>query len=280
MDRCRILGNSATGDGGGLYNYSECNLILTSCEFSGNDAANGGAMINLFSSNVQIANCSMSGNTATSAGGAVNNYLSSPDLKNSLLWGNSVTGTFNQAAQIINFSSTPNVNYCSIQGGAAGLGGSGNNGTDPQFLNAMGPDNTTGTLDDNLRLTGGSLAIDSGSNPLVPGGSTLHLGGGPRIINGTVDRGAYEYAPAIPADFNSDGDVDDDDVELFSACFTGPAVPYDPQNLPTGCTLIPDGNGRIAADFNLDGDVDQDDFGTAQRCYSGSGNPGDADCAG
>jgi predicted outer membrane repeat protein len=279
VDRCRFLGNTASGDGGGLYNYSNCSLTLTSCEFSGNSAANGGAINSLFSSNVQIINCSISGNTATSAGGGVNNYQCSPVLSNSLLWGNSVGGTFNQAAQLVNFSSTPSVNYCSIQGGAAGLGGSGNNGTDPQFVSAKGPDNSAGTLDDNLRLIGGSPAIDTGSNALVPGGSTLHLGGGPRVISGTVDRGAYEYTPSIPGDLTVDGDVDDDDVALLGDCFTGPAIPYDPQNLPAGCTLTPNGNGKIAADFNLDGDVDQEDFGIVQRCYSGEGNPANPGCA-
>jgi len=47
-------------------------------------------------------------------------------------------------------------------------------------------------------------------------------------------------------------------------------VPYDPQHLPTGCTLPPDGDGHIPADFDTDGDVDQADFGVFQRAIRGS----------
>lgn len=77
-------------------------------------------------------------------------------------------------------------------------------------------------------------------------------------------------APDVPGDFTSNGYVDADDLQIFTACATAPAVPYDPAGLPAGCTLIPDANGRIAADFDKDGDVDQDDFGVFQRCYSGT----------
>ena len=72
--------------------------------------------------------------------------------------------------------------------------------------------------------------------------------------------------------------MDGDDLEVFEACATGPAIAYDPQALPPGCTLVPDGNGYIAADFNTDQDVDQSDFGLFQRCYSGPHNPADPAC--
>jgi hypothetical protein len=80
----------------------------------------------------------------------------------------------------------------------------------------------------------------------------------------------------IPADFDSDGDVDLADLALFEACATGPAVPYNPAGLPEpepGCTLTPDGSGRIAADFDQDNDVDQADFGVFQRCFNGPNQP-------
>ena len=82
-------------------------------------------------------------------------------------------------------------------------------------------------------------------------------------------------------DFNQDDHVDADDLETFEACATGPGIPYNAATLPAlspGCTLTPDGNGRIAADANQDGDVDADDFGVFQRCWSGS-LPADPNCA-
>lgn len=86
-------------------------------------------------------------------------------------------------------------------------------------------------------------------------------------------------SPGIPGDFNSDCDVDNDDLGILEACATGPAIAYHPTNLPSGCTLTPDGNGRIAADFDRDQDVDQSDFGLFQRCYSGAGKLADPGCA-
>jgi subtilisin-like proprotein convertase family protein len=86
-------------------------------------------------------------------------------------------------------------------------------------------------------------------------------------------------APDIPGDFDGDGDVDEADFAIFEACVTGPGIPYDPQNLPSGCTLVPDAEGIIAADFDRDGDVDQTDFGVFQRCWSGENNPADPACA-
>jgi len=105
---------------------------------------------------------------------------------------------------------------------------------------------------------------------------------------------AGDFADAIPgnwarwrgpgptADFDCDLDVDVDDLMVFEACATGPAIPYNPAELPElepGCTLVPDVNGHIAADFDEDNDVDQSDFGSFQRCYSGEGNPAEPNCA-
>src|SRR5262249_2970556 len=78
----------------------------------------------------------------------------------------------------------------------------------------------------------------------------------------------------IPGDFDGDGDVDGDDLNIFRLCAAGTGLPYAPT-----CTLPPDVNGHIAADFNQDGDADADDFGVFQRCYSGQNHPGNPNCA-
>jgi hypothetical protein len=72
-------------------------------------------------------------------------------------------------------------------------------------------------------------------------------------------------SPAIPADFDNDGDVDGDDVDAFIACATRPGVAMSP-----GCE---------DKDFDNDTDGDLYDFAVVQLCYSGQNNPGDPDCA-
>jgi len=180
----------------------------------------------------------------------------------------------------------------------------GNISADPLFLRnaSAGPDGQWGTADDDygdLRLQAVSPCIDAGNNADVLAGILADVAGHLRSIDdpstpdcqwspgtcGTapiVDMGAYEFVPVLPSDFDRDGDVDPVDLDVFKACATGPAIPYNPAALPEpepGCALTPDGNGKIAADFDQDGDVDQSDFGIFQRCFSGSGHVVDAGCA-
>ena len=71
----------------------------------------------------------------------------------------------------------------------------------------------------------------------------------------------------IPADFDGDGDVDEDDFDVFESCSSGPAIPH------TSSQTCQE------ADFDEDNDVDQDDFAVFQSCFSGQGNEGDPNCA-
>jgi hypothetical protein len=84
----------------------------------------------------------------------------------------------------------------------------------------------------------------------------------------------------VPMDYDHDQDVDDEDLEIFDPCRTGPEIAYNPDNLPPGCTLTPDAAGMIAADLDRDGDVDHDDYGRFQRCYGESGGAVPLSCRG
>ena len=83
----------------------------------------------------------------------------------------------------------------------------------------------------------------------------------------------------VPGDSDADGYIDGDDLDQFKACVSGPALSYDPENLPAACTQIPDADGILPADLDRDGDVDQSDFGLFQRCISGPEGHPDPRCA-
>jgi hypothetical protein len=107
-------------------------------------------------------NCTVTGNSAANGGGVFH-----CTLYNSIVYGNSPA---NADWVTCRYSSvTP------LQGGE------GNIADDPRFVDAAAGD---------YRLSDGSPCADAGANAFVHG--TTDLDGNPRIMNGTVDMGAYE----------------------------------------------------------------------------------------
>ena len=80
--------------------------------------------------------------------------------------------------------------YSNVYGGWPGEG---NIDTNPLFVDTDGEDNIFGTEDDDLRLLQNSLCIDAGDNSAITQSVVTDLGGNPRIVNETVDMGAYEF---------------------------------------------------------------------------------------
>jgi uncharacterized protein YgiM (DUF1202 family) len=176
-----ISGNSATnGDGGGIFNTNT--LTITNSTISGNSAAGfltvGGGIINY--GTLEITNSTISGNSA-SGGGGIYNSSSTLTLNNSII-ANSTSGGDCESG-----GGTTNASHSLIEGGLTCVSGTSTN-------NLSGDP----ALDGSLRLQAGSPAIDAGSNALIPSGVTTDLAGNPRIANGTVDMGAYEFGSAPP----------------------------------------------------------------------------------
>jgi hypothetical protein len=220
FERCIFRGNSAAR-AGAVETFGGANTTYTNCIFSGNTAtgSNGGGALWIGSSGTVTArNCTFSGNTATQLAGCVRNTGGTSTLGNCILWGNTGPGGATSANQISNGGGTTNATYCIVQGGYTGTG---NTSGDPLFVNAAGLD---------FSVQDASPAIDSGSNALVPAGTTTDIAGLPRFVDvptvtdtgsGTapmVDRGAYEkqaLPPSCPADLNEDGQVGGGDLGVL-----------------------------------------------------------------
>jgi hypothetical protein len=245
---CKFIGNSAVRGGGMRTLFSS--TILTGSIFSGNVASEGGAMANSFSS-PDVRNCTFSKNMADFGGGFHNDESAFPTVTNCIFWMNSDLGGTDLSAQIHDdLSGGPagaTVNYSDVQGGA-GLAGTGNISTDPQFMDADGPDNQVGTEDDDLRLQTGSPCIDSGDPAYVASPGETDLDGHDRILCDRVEMGAYEFA----GDFACDQTIDLDDFANWDACMTGPdGGPYAPECATFDCDADSDIDMKDFAEFGI-----------------------------
>ena len=201
ITRCVFSRDSAQWGGGMYTEYGA--PTLTNCVFSVNSALYGGG-IYFYYSPAAITNNTITGNLATGyGGGGIYCGNSSPTVVNTILWNNSPDEIYLKGSSIT-------VTYSDVQGSWSGFG---NINADPMFVDADGVDDVIGTEDDNLRLLPGSPCIDAGNNEAVPSSVILDLDGNPRIVDGTVDMGAYEgiptpnvyYVDAVNGDDNNDG---------------------------------------------------------------------------
>ena len=161
---CKFIGNLADGAGGAMESQGG-EPSLTSCVLSGNVSINsGGGLYNMGTSNATMTNCTLSGNSAVALGGGVycSGAAAGVTVLNCILWDNSDVGGSDESAQIHISSGTVSVDYTCVQGLSGGLGGTGNIGGDPQFVDADGADDVIGTEDDDVHLLEGSPCIDTG----------------------------------------------------------------------------------------------------------------------
>ncbi|MCH7869320.1 MAG: hypothetical protein IH881_16625 [Myxococcales bacterium] len=213
VTRTVFIGNTAASGGGAIHNYvgnavATGNPVVTSSIFIGNSAPEGGAMRNN-DPNPVITNCTFVGNSS----GILSRNGSVPIISNSIFWGN--TG------ETFLGDSTPIVTFSTIEGGFPGTG---NISTDPQFLDPNGPDGDPATPEDgDYHLMLNSPSIDVGDNAAMSL-PEKDLDGIGRIVNGTVDMGAYESVLCTSSSQCDDLDLCTVDVCSANICTNDPIV--------------------------------------------------------
>ncbi|MHB9049087.1 MAG: choice-of-anchor Q domain-containing protein, partial [Pirellulales bacterium] len=249
---CRFFGNTAEAGGGAIDNFGYNLPTFINCVFSGNSTeVSGGAVLNRQGSVPVVVNSTFSGNSAGQFGGgiaSVENYSDQmPDnvkATNCVLWGNRDCGGTGETAQIYQDEGQSAVNYSCVQGWTGGMGGTGNQGADPRFVDANGSDDVFGTRDDNLRLLAGSPAINAGDNAAVLASVTTDLDGNPRIVATIVDMGDYEFQG--PRTWYVDDNAPAD---------PGPGTPATSDPLENGTTAHPFDAIQEAIDAAQNGDT-------------------------
>lgn len=217
ITNCDFIANSAFEEGGGLNNRKNSNAIVTGCMFIGNTAGAGGGMENhvgraMVTGAPIITNCTFIGNVANDGGGmrnndanpivtnctfvgntgsGMNNRKNNPTVTNCILWANTV-GSFDG-------SGNPTVTFSDVEGGFPGTG---NIDANPCFIQLGYWDANGVWVEGDYHLLPSSPCINAGDSNFVPEPNETDIDGHPRVINGRVDIGAYEYEGVSAPDNN------------------------------------------------------------------------------
>ena len=191
LENCKITGNHAPSVGGGVYLGSgsrvgatlrNC-LVVSNRVWSRSENAQGGGVA--MTGWCVVDSCTIMNNSAIATGyrslnggGGLYSYNSS-SVKNSIIQSNTVVNGSGPNLLDIPYPCVY-LNNC-ISPAPAGVGMIANA---PQILDAASSD---------YRLSHSSACVDAGANLAWMDGAT-DLNGNPRILNGTVDIGAYELA--------------------------------------------------------------------------------------
>lgn len=224
---CKFLNNSAAA-GGAVYFQQNANATFTNCVFAGNTASGDGGAIYVkrtctnaddcdeaqcqagFVNQANINSCTFWGNTADAAGGAVwLGHEEGLNVTGSIFWENATdaggdTTEREQIAIEFDCASAKNViNYSCIEG-LSTIGGTGNIGSDPLFVNggaghfqlrSSSPAIDAGAVGFAFPVDSLDFDYDMNTTELAPD-LDRHL----RIIGIEIDMGAYERLCGCEAD--------------------------------------------------------------------------------
>jgi len=213
-----IRENTAVFWGGGLYNEGNGNVTVGNNIFISNTANEGGGVFHYFRQANYTNNTFVNNNATTNGGALYLGYSQGTNVfSNNIFWGNKKaanasqqgadyhreSGDPNSALFRNNLLQLPSGNYTTTGNGNYDLGSSASGNifnTNPQFFdsnNPAGSDNLYRTADDGLAVLCNSPCMSGGNNSLVPASVATDITGKDRILGGTVEIGAYEFASRI-----------------------------------------------------------------------------------
>lgn len=255
MNACIIRNNTSTGQGGAIFLNNPTSFVITNCLIVNNKgtnsiALNRGKLINSTIANneggiylasetniSEVYNNIIVGNVAigdptTSAGMSAKTGFPSGYVKNNAIWpdisaqswGGSTNALLTTDAETA-FSQVAFANPTSFKGSTS----------DSEKLTEL--------AGASWEVTYASLCLNFGDNALVPGSITTDFAGNARIVNTTVDAGAYELSYfGTTVTFNSGGTI-----TYNSNGLTSGVVLSEPKGKPLAFTITPNGGQQIAS---------------------------------
>ena len=185
------------------------NSAITDAEYGRAEAAEGGAGYSNAYSRAKHYNSTIVNNFATNVCGGAMNYNS---IYNSIIWGNRIEGdvTANIDVKGSEFYYDDDVHYSAVEGGIIGDGNItlnvSNSGSDdvnyPMFVNPTPVAGSGNYGNGDWRLQSGSVCVNRGTTTALI--TDTDIEGNSRIINDSIDMGAYESNSEINHDIIPD----------------------------------------------------------------------------
>jgi len=250
MNKTIIRNNTSTGNGAAIYTNNPTNCTITNCIITNNTGVN-----NIYLNKGKLINSIVANNEG-------NIYLASAtniaELYNNIVVNNVVKSTTTPtsigvisgypAGYVKNNATWPSVSY-QTWGGATDSLLTTDVATAVSQVTFVSPTSFVGATADGGLLTEisnadwslayNSLCLNFGDNALVPGSITTDFAGNARIVNTTVDAGAYElsyYNTTVT--FNEGGTVN---------ALTSGAVLSEPKGKPLAFTITAGSGKQIAS---------------------------------
>jgi hypothetical protein len=186
VSRSIFRGNTSDSGGPAIFVSAGASLSANNCLFVKNSSAFKGGAIAHYGNDLQLLHCTLAENCGSYYGGALYLQGQSASAINCIFWNNQLRysqGTL-ERAQIEHYSGPLTLDSCIIQG-LDTLAHTNGLAFDPLFVQASAND---------FRLSANSPAIDNGAIAAAAG--PVDLIGAPRLVNGSLDRGAYEFQGA------------------------------------------------------------------------------------
>ena len=206
-----IAGNTASSSGGGMeeteWEFGNTNILtvltITNTTFANNTASGTAGGLVVWANGVTLTNDTFTGNRSISGTGGGLWLNASLTLQNSIVSGN--FGGNGTTANDISGTLASGSSFNLIgTGGAGGLTNGKNGNLVGVASTGLGALANNGGPTQTIALLPGSPAIAHGSNALVAAGATDQRGF-TRIVNGTVDMGAFETQMASTPPANQTG---------------------------------------------------------------------------